>query len=157
MFRYPSAVADIDLLTPCSRKSAQQQLLATGAYKKEEIPEQPNPNAWSVYFLREATDGPCSYVGHTGKDGKDVDVRLAEHNETMVKGKGAEETRGKKWNICRVYYGFADQTNAREFEDSINANEVECWQDRLPVIASIREMAKWHWVEEDETYTDADL
>ena len=45
------------------------------------------------------TDGPCSYVGHTGKDGKDVDVRLAEHNETEVKGRGAEETRGKKWKI----------------------------------------------------------
>ena len=59
--------------------------------------------------------------------------------------------------ICRVFYGFKDQSNACSFEDTINANEVECWQQRLPVIESIRSLDKWQWVREDLDYTDDDI
>ena len=97
-----------------------------------------------MYLIREMTDGPCSYVGHTGRNGKPAEARLTDHNETYEKRKGAIETRGTQWKICRVYYGFADESNAMQFEEAINANEVERWQDRLPVIDSIRDMAKWH-------------
>ncbi len=43
------------------------------------------------------------------------------------------------------------------FEGAINANEVECWQDRLPEIMSICDMAKWQWVQEDLSYTGDDI
>ena len=62
-----------------------------------------------------------------------------------------------KRHICRVYYGFANESDAMSFDESINANEVECWQERLPIIESIRDMAKWQWVQEDESYNDDDL
>ena len=75
----------------------------------------------------------------------------------MKKGRGADETRGTQWKIGRVFYGFADESNAMSFEETINANEVECWQERLPIIESIREKAKWQWVREDLDYTDDDI
>ena len=74
-------------------------------------------------------------MGHTGKLPEE---RLAEHNEQYVKGRGADETRGTQWEICRVFYGFKDKQNANSFEETINANEVACWQERLPHIESIR-------------------
>ena len=101
-------------------------------------PKQPAASDWRVYFIREKTDGPCSYVGHTGRNGKLPEERLTDHNETHEKGRGADETRGTQWKICRVFYGFADESNAMSFEDTINANEVECWKERLPVIDSVR-------------------
>ena len=155
-FQYLSAAAHIDLLPPCSRNSAQLQLRAKGAYKVEEIPE-PETNEWGVYLLREKTDGPCSYVGHTGRHGKLPEERLADHNETNEKGGGANETRGTQWKICRVFYGFADESIATSFEETISVNEVECWQQRLPIIESIRSLDKWQWVQEDQDYTDDDI
>ena len=58
---------------------------------------EPEPNEWRVYVLRDKTDGPCSYVGHTGSGGKLPEGRLGEHNEQYVKGRGAEETIGTQW------------------------------------------------------------
>ena len=76
-FRYPSAVAHEDLQPPRSAKDAQLQYKRQAwEMKYEEIPE-PEPNEWRVYVLREKTDGPCSYVGHTGRNGKLPEERLA--------------------------------------------------------------------------------
>ena len=155
-FRYPSAVAKSDLLPPCSAKEGQSQRQAEGVYKLKKFPK-PESNGWRVYLLREKADGPCSYVGHTGRNGKLPEERLADHNETYQKGKGADETRGTQWKICRVYFGFQDERDATSFEETINANEVECWQQRLPVIESIRSLDKWQWVQEDMSYTDDDI
>ena len=65
-FVYPSAVAHIDLLPLCSAHEGQLMMQAMPGYKKKEYVE-PKPNELRVYMLRENTDGPCSYVGHTGK------------------------------------------------------------------------------------------
>ena len=105
-------------------------------------------------MLRERTDGPCSYVGHTGKI---PEARLAEHNETFEKGRGADETRGKQWNICRVYMGFSSKNHANSFEETINANEVEHWTQRLKVIESVWKLDKLQFVQEDVGYTDDDI
>ena len=59
--------------------------------------------------------------------------------------------------ISRVFKGFNDKKNATSFEETINANEVEHWEGRLPVIESIRSLDKWQWVEEDLSYTDDDI
>ena len=59
--------------------------------------------------------------------------------------------------ICRVFYGFKDERDAMSFEETINANEVECWQERLPVIDSVRDKTKFQWVREDLDYTDDDI
>ena len=126
---------------------------AKPGYKKKVYAE-PEPNEFRVYLLREKTDGPCSYVGHTGQLPQE---RLMQHNETHVRGQGADETRGVQWKICRVYKGFTCRQNATSFEESINANEVECWQQRIPVIKSIWSLDKWQWVSEDESYTDDDI
>ena len=156
-FRYPSAVADEDKLPPATWANRRRMLEAKHPSYQDGDPKEPEPNDWRVYLIREETDRPCSYVGHTGRNGKLPEERLVDHNETHEKGKGADETRGTQWKICRVFYGFADERNAMSFEESINANEVECWQERLTVIDSIRDMAKWQWVREDPDYTDDDL
>ena len=119
----------------------------------EKYPE-PEPNEFRVYLLREKRDGPCSYVGHTGQLPEE---RLMQHNETNVRGQGAVETRGTQWKICRVYKGFTSRENTTSSEESINANEVECWQQRIPVIKSIWSLDKWQWVKEDMSYTDDDI
>ena len=80
-----------------------------------------------------------------------------QHNETHVRGQGAVETRVTQWKICRVYKGFTSKQNATSFEESINANEVGCWQQRISVIDSIWSLDKWQWVREDESYTDDDI
>ena len=105
-FVYPSAVTHIDLLPPCSAHEGQLMMQAMPGYKKKECDE-PKPNQFRVYMLRERTDGPCSYVGHTGKI---PEARLAEHNETFEKGRGADETRGKQWKSAGYTCASAART-----------------------------------------------
>ena len=102
-------------------------------------------------MLRESTDGPCSYVGNP----RITEVRLFEHNEG--KGRGALETKGKQWKICRVYMGFRDNSDMLSVEATINRSVVAHWIQRLKVIESVCHIDKWQYVVEDLQYTDDDL
>ena len=53
--------------------------------------------------------------------------------------------------------GFNNKNHANSFEETVNANEVEHWTQRLEVFASVMSLDKWQWVEEDVGYTDDDI
>ena len=149
-FAYPSSVAAIDLLNSCS--ADEKQLAEQKRTGRKKVYMQPVPNNFRVYMLRESTDGPCSYVGSTPRI---PEVRLLEHNEG--KERGALETKGKQWKICRVYMGFQDKSDMLSFEGTINRTVVAHGTQRLKVIESVCKMGKWQYVEEDPQYTDDDL
>ena len=53
--------------------------------------------------------------------------------------------------------GFDIKEHANRFEDTINANEVEHWTQRLKVIESVWKLDKWQFVQEEVGYTDDDI
>ena len=53
--------------------------------------------------------------------------------------------------------GFSSKNHTNSFEETINANEVEHWTQRLKVIESIWKLDQWQFVQEDVDYSDDDI
>ena len=103
----------------------------------------PEPNEARVYILRDAHDGPGSYVGS------------AEHGEkprvmAHCRGTGAAATKDLDWIVCGVYAGFESYKSAYSFEQAMISpqNAVAHWGERFRVAESLkRAKIEWHWVE----------
>ena len=110
----------------------------------------PPENLFRVYVVRENGDGPGSYVGSAKYT---VEDRLKEHN--LCKGKGAQATKGRQWQVCAVYKGFKTHQQADKSEKTLMAprNAVRHWSERHAVALSlIRDQKQHRFVHEDPAY-----